>query len=177
VDPSAEVADVARQPLFVLRHRYPIDSRAGLPLLSSKRPKKTGFIDMVQQSREPGLGSLLGRRVHPLEVRRQGNPALCPDPDLLAPAPLGLALPSTRLVSFDGFTGTTNRPQLGQRLWQCLAAVPNWRPIQNVSASDGPMSIPRISHRPSLLTPTAMITATDTESRCGIGVLLCARAE
>jgi hypothetical protein len=34
--------------------------------------------------------------------------------------------------------------------------------VQNVSASEGPMSIPSISRRPSLLTPTATITATDT---------------
>src|SRR6185312_7698360 len=91
VDPSAKVADVIREPLFVLRHRYPIDPRAGLPLLSSKRPKQSVLVDVVQQGREPGLGSLLGCRVHPIEVRRQGNPALCPDPGPLARAPLGLA--------------------------------------------------------------------------------------
>jgi hypothetical protein len=34
--------------------------------------------------------------------------------------------------------------------------------VQKVSASDGPMSRPSTSRRPSLLTPTAMITATDT---------------
>ena len=34
--------------------------------------------------------------------------------------------------------------------------------VQNVSASEGPMSMPRISRRPSLLTPTATITATET---------------
>ena len=34
--------------------------------------------------------------------------------------------------------------------------------FQNVSASDGPISMPRTSRRPSLLTPTAMITATET---------------
>jgi hypothetical protein len=32
---------------------------------------------------------------------------------------------------------------------------------QNVSASEGPISSPRISRRPSLLTPTATITATE----------------
>lgn len=32
---------------------------------------------------------------------------------------------------------------------------------ERVSASDGPMSMPRISRRPSLLKPTAMITATE----------------
>src|SRR5215204_5058962 len=34
--------------------------------------------------------------------------------------------------------------------------------VQNVSASEGPMSRPRISRRPSPLTPTATITATET---------------
>lgn len=34
--------------------------------------------------------------------------------------------------------------------------------MHKVAASDAPMSIPRISRRPSLLTPAAVITATDT---------------
>ena len=34
--------------------------------------------------------------------------------------------------------------------------------VQNVSAPEGPMSRPRISRRPSLLTPTAMMVATET---------------
>jgi carbamoyltransferase len=34
--------------------------------------------------------------------------------------------------------------------------------VQNVSASEGPMSMPSTSRRPSLLTPTAMMTATET---------------
>ena len=34
--------------------------------------------------------------------------------------------------------------------------------VQKVSASDGPMSMPSTSRRPSALTPTAMITATET---------------
>lgn len=59
-------------------------TRAGLPLSSSKRPNQSVLVDVMQQGREPSLGSLLGRRVHPFEVRRQGNPALCPDPGLLA---------------------------------------------------------------------------------------------
>jgi hypothetical protein len=33
---------------------------------------------------------------------------------------------------------------------------------QNGSASEGPMSMPRTPRRPSVLTPTAMITATET---------------
>ena len=34
--------------------------------------------------------------------------------------------------------------------------------VQKVSASEGPMSMPSNSRRPSALTPTAMITATET---------------
>src|SRR6185312_10067621 len=34
--------------------------------------------------------------------------------------------------------------------------------VQNGSASEGPTSMPRISRRPSALTPTATITATET---------------
>ncbi len=34
--------------------------------------------------------------------------------------------------------------------------------VKNVSAPDGPISMPSTSRRPSLLTPTAMITATET---------------
>ena len=34
--------------------------------------------------------------------------------------------------------------------------------VQKISASDGPISIPRTSRRPSALTPTAMMTATET---------------
>ncbi|CDX38083.1 hypothetical protein MPLDJ20_220045 [Mesorhizobium plurifarium] len=109
-------------------------SSTRLPLLPPERPIQGGLVDMMQQGRKPGLGSLLGRRVHPLEVRRQCTPALCPDLGFLSGLPSGWSLPSTRLVSFDGFTGTMNqsdsRPQLGQQLWQYLAAVPRWRPIQ-----------------------------------------------
>ena len=39
--PSAEVADVIRELLFVLR----LAPRADLPLLSSKRPKKSTVVD------------------------------------------------------------------------------------------------------------------------------------
>jgi hypothetical protein len=38
--------------------------------------------------------------------------------------------------------------------------------VQKVSASDGPISMPRISRRPSPLTPTATITATETMRPC-----------
>ncbi len=45
---------------------------------------------MVQQGGEPGMDGSSSRCVHPVEVRRQGNPALCPDPRPLARAPFGL---------------------------------------------------------------------------------------
>jgi hypothetical protein len=34
--------------------------------------------------------------------------------------------------------------------------------VQKVSASDAPIAMPSTSRRPSLLTPTAMVTATET---------------
>ena len=34
--------------------------------------------------------------------------------------------------------------------------------VQKVSASEGPMAMPNTSRRPSALTPTATVTATDT---------------
>jgi hypothetical protein len=36
------------------------------------------------------------------------------------------------------------------------------KPVQNGSASEGPIAIPSTSRIPSLLTPTAIITATET---------------
>jgi hypothetical protein len=48
---------------------------------------------------------------------------------------------------------TPRRPRLASLRKNC---------VQNVSASDGAMSMPRTSRRPSLLTATATMTATDT---------------
>jgi hypothetical protein len=45
---------------------------------------------------------------------------------------------------------------------QSAAASLRRNAVQNVSASEGPMSMPRTSRRPSLLTPTPTITATET---------------
>ena len=71
--------------------------------------------------------------------------------------------------------------QVALRILETAARMPSWaseitsltphRPrraslrrkaVQKGSASDGPMSSPRTSRRPSVLTPTATITATDT---------------
>jgi hypothetical protein len=76
---------------------------------------------------------------------------------------------------------TRQRCQVALRIFEIAAFRPSWasettsftprRPrraslrrkaVQNGSASEGPMSMPRISRRPSLLIPTAMITATET---------------
>ncbi|ETX13466.1 hypothetical protein OCH239_10140 [Roseivivax halodurans JCM 10272] len=42
---------------------------------------------------------------------------------------------------------------------------PRRNSVQNGSASEGPMAIPSTSRRPSVFTPTAMVTATDTMQR------------
>jgi len=66
--------------LLVHLHRYPIDSRTRLPLLSPKRTFKRGPINMMQQCSELDLVGPMGRRIHPREAWRQGSPALCPAP-------------------------------------------------------------------------------------------------
>ncbi len=99
VDSIAEIMEILLQSFFVLRHSHPIDTCACLPLLSSKCPVKGSLIDVMQQRGEPGLGSLFGRRVHPLEVGHQDNPALRPDPGLPLRNPLGL-VPSLRTSRF-----------------------------------------------------------------------------
>ena len=135
VDARAEVLEVALQVLLVHRHRHPVDSRTCLPLLAPERSFERRDVDMMQQGGEPGLDGRAGRRVHPREVGRQGDPALCPDPVPPRAGFLpGWPLPSARLVSFDGVISTMNqsdsRPQLGWRLRQCLAALPRRRPIR-----------------------------------------------
>lgn len=50
--------------------------------------------------------------------------------------PSGSPLPSTRLVAFDGPTGTMSesdsRPQLEHRLWRCLVDIPRRGPAQRI---------------------------------------------
>ena len=91
VDPRAEILEVAHQVLLVVRHRHPINSRTGLPLLTSERSFERRDVDVVQQGGEPHPDGRAGRRVHPCEVGWQGHPALRPDPVALAWAPSGLA--------------------------------------------------------------------------------------
>ena len=58
-----------------------------------------GSVDVMQQGGEPGMDGSSSRCVHPCEVRRQGSPALRPDPGLLARTPFGLA-PSLGALRF-----------------------------------------------------------------------------
>jgi hypothetical protein len=68
VDPCAEVVEVGLQVLLVVRHRDPIDSRTGLPLLTPERPFERLNVHVMQQGGEPSLDGRAGRRVHPCEV-------------------------------------------------------------------------------------------------------------
>ena len=90
MDPYAEVLKVDLQVLLVVCHRDPVDSRTCLPLLTPERSFERRDVNVVQQSREPGLDGRAGRRVHPCEIGWLGNPALCPAPPLLAWVPSGL---------------------------------------------------------------------------------------
>ena len=83
-----------------LSHRLP---HSPAPLLSPKRAFKRCPIDMMQQCAEPSLVGPMGHRIHPREVWRQ-VPRLCVRPPASPRGfSLGWSLPSTRLVSFDGF--------------------------------------------------------------------------
>jgi hypothetical protein len=68
VDSRAESLEIARQVLFVIRHRGPIDSCACPPLLPSERAFERFDIDMVQQGGELGMGGLAGRCVPPCKM-------------------------------------------------------------------------------------------------------------
>jgi len=89
VDACVQVLEIRAQILLVRRHGHPIDSRAGLPSLPPERPFQGRRIDVVQQGGEPGMDGSSSRRVHPDEVRRIGDPALCPAPSLRAQVPFG----------------------------------------------------------------------------------------
>jgi transposase len=105
-----------------------------------------------------------------------------------ATAPVGnwhvAGKPRDRMIFRDtGFfnSPTRQRCQLALRIFEIAALMPSWasgttsftprsprraslrrKAVQKGSASDGPMSIPRTSRRPSALTPTATMTATET---------------
>jgi len=87
VHPFAQVLEVPLQGELVARDRLPIDSRACAPLLPTERPSQGGFIDVVQERREPATPVSLRNLVHPLERRRQDSPALRPDLGLLQRVP------------------------------------------------------------------------------------------
>ena len=91
VDPCAEIMEIGLQVLLVAGHRYPIDSRACLPLLTPERSFERLDIDVMQQGGEAGLDGRAGRCVHPCEVGWQSSPAQCPDPAILAWVPSELA--------------------------------------------------------------------------------------
>ena len=90
VNPRTKVSEICFQVLLVVAHRYPVDSRTCLPLLTSERPFQRFDVYVMQQGGKPGLDGRAGRRVHPCEIGWQGNPALCPDLAPLAQVPSGL---------------------------------------------------------------------------------------
>jgi hypothetical protein len=68
-------------------------------------------------------------------------------------------------VEYLGNNGFDAFVDVGDRQLDAAQAAPRelaQEAVQNVSASEGPMSSPRISRRPSLLMPTALIAATET---------------
>jgi hypothetical protein len=112
--------------LFVLRHRHPIDSRTGLPLLSSNARRRASSSKWCSRAGNRVWAACLaaaftrsrfGSKATRFCVRTLASRAGSPRG---GPFPPCVSLP-------DDFTGTMNqsdsRPQLGQRLWQCLAAV------------------------------------------------------
>jgi hypothetical protein len=85
VDARAEVLQVALQVLLVFRHHDSID-----PALAASVAGMLVRAPVMQQSGELGLDGPAGRRVHPREVGWQGDPALRPEPALVAWDPLEL---------------------------------------------------------------------------------------
>ena len=91
MDPGAEVLEIAPQAALVVVHRDPVDSRTRPPLLTPERPFERFDVNVMQQGGKPGLDGPEGRRVHPGELGWKGDPALRPDPALLAWGPSRLA--------------------------------------------------------------------------------------
>ena len=136
MDPGAEVLEIAPKVALVVVHRDPVDSRTRPPLLTPERSFERFDVNVMQQGRAVNRvwTAPEGRRVHPGRALDGRATRLCVRTLPCSPGFLpGWPLPSARLVSFDGVIGTTNqsvaRPQLGRRLWQCLAALPRQRPI------------------------------------------------
>ncbi len=120
----------------------------------------------MQQGCELGMDGSSSRCVHPCEVRRQGSPALCPDPDLLARAPFGLA-PSLGALRFlrrrHRYYGPVRLP-ISARV--PAPAVPRGRPPPETTPTDpiGPLMFRRLPsmHDPAFdpdgATPSRILT-------------------
>ena len=80
-----------------------------------------------------------------------------------------LRMTCTRLRSHVAFMTLESAALMTRRASEMTSLTPRSRrtvrfrrkQVQNVSASEAPMSMPSTSRRPSTLTPTAMITATE----------------
>ncbi len=116
VDLCAEPLQVGREVLLIPFHRLSIDTCARVATQAPERALQTGDIDVVQQRGESELPVALCCFVHPLQMRRQGCPALRPDLGLLRRDPFELAPSLRALVSFANFAGTMSQSDSRFRL-------------------------------------------------------------
>jgi hypothetical protein len=102
----------------------------------------------MQQGGEAGLDGRTGRRVHPHEVRRQCDPALCPDTTSLVRVPLGLA-PSLGASRFlrrrHRYYGPVRLPTSARR---AASALPRHHPPPETNPAD-PVGPLRFQRQPS----------------------------